>query len=170
MIGSALVLATRCLDVEDAYKAVDWKILSLIFGMLAISIAMNKVGLVQLIVDQTMGILPAHNPLLILGFIYLLTTLLTEILSNNAVAVLVTPIAIGVAQHLGLDPRAFVVAVMFAASVSFATPIGYQTNTFVYNAGGYRFMDFVRIGLPLNILMMGVAMLIIPVLWPLTSV
>lgn len=170
MIGSAVVLATRCLDVEDAYKAIDWKILSLIFGMLAISIAMNKVGLVQLIVNQTMDVLPAHNPLLILGFIYLLTTLLTEILSNNAVAVLVTPIAIGVAQHLGLDPRAFVIAVMFAASVSFATPIGYQTNTFVYNAGGYRFMDFVRIGLPLNILMMVVAMLVIPVLWPLTSV
>lgn len=167
IIAGALVLATRCMDVDDAYKAVDWKVLSLIFGMLAISIAMDKVGLVQLVVDQTMGILPASNPLVILGFIYLLTTLLTEILSNNAVAVLVTPIAIGVAQHLGLDPRAFVVAVMFAASVSFATPIGYQTNTFVYNAGGYRFMDFVRIGLPLNVLMMIVAMLVIPLIWPL---
>lgn len=170
IIGGAVVLATHCLDVDDAYKAVDWKVLSLIFGMLAISIAMDKVGLVQLMVDKTMGVLPADNPLMILGFIYLLTTLLTEILSNNAVAVLVTPIAIGVAQHLGLEPRAFVVAVMFAASVSFATPIGYQTNTFVYNAGGYRFMDFVRIGLPLNVLMMIVAMLVIPLFWPLHAV
>ena len=167
MIACAVVIATRCLDIEDAYKAVDWKILSLIFGMLAISIAMDKVGLIDLIVSQTMAVIPTSNPLLILGFVYLLTTTLTEILSNNAVAVLVTPVAIGIAHSLGLDPRPFVVAVMFAASVSFATPIGYQTNTFVYNAGGYRFSDFMRIGIPLNILMVGVAMLVIPLVWPL---
>lgn len=167
MIACAVVIATRCLDIEDAYKAVDWKILSLIFGMLAISIAMDKVGLIDLIVSQTMAVIPTSNPLLILGFVYLLTTTLTEILSNNAVAVLVTPVAIGIAHSLGLDPRPFVVAVMFAASVSFATPIGYQTNTFVYNAGGYRFSDFMRIGIPLNILMVGVAMLVIPWVWPL---
>ncbi|WP_252271667.1 SLC13 family permease [Pseudomonas subflava] len=167
MIACAVVIATRCLDVEDAYKAVDWKILSLIFGMLAISIAMDKVGLIDLIVSHTMGALPNASPLLVLGFVYLLTTCLTELLSNNAVAVLVTPVAIGIAQSLGLDPRPFVVAVMFAASVSFATPIGYQTNTFVYNAGGYRFSDFMRIGIPLNILMVGVAMIVIPLIWPL---
>ncbi|MWV12314.1 SLC13 family permease [Pseudomonas sp. R-28-1W-6] len=167
MIACAVVIATRCLDIEDAYKAVDWKILSLIFGMLAISIAMAKVGLIDLIVSHTMMAIPNASPLLVLGFVYLLTTVLTEILSNNAVAVLVTPVAIGIAQSLGLDPRPFVVAVMFAASVSFATPIGYQTNTFVYNAGGYRFSDFMRIGIPLNILMVGVAMLVIPLIWPL---
>ncbi len=167
IIAGAVVLGTRCLDVEDAYKAVDWKVLSLIFGMLAISIAMDKVGLVDLVVNHTMAALPDASPLLMLGFVYLLTTILTEILSNNAVAVLVTPLAIGIAQSLGLDPRPFVVAVMFAASVSFATPIGYQTNTFVYNAGGYRFSDFLRIGIPLNILMIVVAMLVIPLVWPL---
>lgn len=167
IIACATVLATRCLDVEDAYKAVDWKVLSLIFGMLAISIAMDRVGLIDLVVDKTMAAIPSASPLLMLGFVYLLTTILTEILSNNAVAVLVTPVAIGIAQSLGLDPRPFVVAVMFAASVSFATPIGYQTNTFVYNAGGYRFSDFMRIGIPLNILMVGVAMLVIPRIWPL---
>lgn len=170
MIACAVVIATRCLDIEDAYKAVDWKILSLIFGMLAISIAMDKVGLIDLIVSHTMMSIPNASPLLVLGFVYLLTTVLTEILSNNAVAVLVTPVAIGIAQSLGLDPRPFVVAVMFAASVSFATPIGYQTNTFVYNAGGYRFSDFMRIGIPLNILMVGVAMLVIPMIWPLVPV
>ncbi|UIP86382.1 SLC13 family permease [Pseudomonas phenolilytica] len=167
IIAGAVVLATRCLDVEDAYKAVDWKVLSLIFGMLAISIAMDKVGLVDLVVAKTMTALPDASPLLMLGFVYLLTTILTEILSNNAVAVLVTPVAIGIAQSLGLDPRPFVVAVMFAASVSFATPIGYQTNTFVYNAGGYRFSDFMRIGIPLNLLMVGVAIVVIPLVWPL---
>lgn len=169
IIAGAVVLGTRCLDVEDAYKAVDWKVLSLIFGMLAISIAMDKVGLVDLVVNHTMAALPDASPLLMLGFVYLLTTILTEILSNNAVAVLVTPLAIGIAQSLGLDPRPFVVAVMFAASVSFATPIGYQTNTFVYNAGGYRFSDFLRIGIPLNILMIIVAMLVIPLVWPLQA-
>ncbi|MBT8765659.1 SLC13 family permease [Metapseudomonas boanensis] len=167
IIACAIVLATRCLDVDDAYKAVDWKVLSLIFGMLAISIAMDNVGLIDLVVAKTMATIPNASPLVMLGFVYLLTTILTEILSNNAVAVLVTPIAIGIAQSLGLDPRPFVVAVMFAASVSFATPIGYQTNTFVYNAGGYRFSDFMRIGIPLNILMVVVAMLVIPRIWPL---
>lgn len=168
MIGAATVIATGCLDVDDAYKAVDWKILSLIFGMLAISIAMNKVGLVQLIVDNLMSSVPWAGPLLMLSLLYLFTSVLTEMLSNNAVAVLVTPIAIGMAQHLGVDPRAFVVAVMFAASASFATPIGYQTNTFVYNAGGYRFSDFLRVGIPLNLLLWLVASLVLPLFWPLT--
>jgi len=170
IIGAATVLATRCLDVEDAYKAVDWKILSLIFGMLAISIAMDKVGLVQLIVQNVTTVTPWAGPLFMLSFIYLLTSLLTEMLSNNAVAVLITPIAIGLAQHLGVDPRAFVVAVMFAASASFATPIGYQTNTFVYNAGGYRFADFLKIGIPLNLLLWLVGTLVIPLFWPLTPI
>lgn len=168
IIGAVSVLATRCLDVEDAYKAVDWRVLGLIFGMLAISIAMDKVGLVKLLVENVMAWLPWAGPLLMLSFIYLFTSILTEVLSNNAVAVLVTPIAIGMAQHLGVDPRAFVVAVMFAASASFATPIGYQTNTFVYNAGGYRFTDFMRVGIPLNLLLWLVATLVIPLFFPLT--
>ncbi|WP_312929206.1 SLC13 family permease [Stutzerimonas nitrititolerans] len=170
IIGAAVVLATRCLDVEDAYKAVDWKILSLIFGMLAISVAMDKVGLVELIVSSVVTLTPWAGPLFMLSFIYLFTSTLTEVLSNNAVAVLVTPIAIGLAQQLGVDPRAFVVAVMFAASASFATPIGYQTNTFVYNAGGYRFADFLKIGIPLNLLLWLVGTLVIPLFWPLAPV
>ncbi|HCA22840.1 MAG TPA: dATP pyrophosphohydrolase [Pseudomonas sp.] len=167
MIAAALVVATGCLDTEDAYKAIDWRILTLIFGMLAISIAMNKVGLVDTVVSHVMTLSPLLGPLFMLSFIYLLTSILTEVVSNNAVAVLVTPIAIGVAQQLGADPRPFVVAVMFAASASFATPIGYQTNTFVYSAGGYRFTDFMRIGAPLNLIMWAAGSLIIPLIWPL---
>ena len=167
IIAAAVVVATGCLEVEDAYKAIDWKILALIFGMLAISIAMNKVGLVDSIVGQVMTLSPLLGPLFMLSFIYLLTSVLTEVVSNNAVGVLLTPIAIGVAHQLGADPRPFVVAVMFAASASFATPIGYQTNTFVYSAGGYKFMDFVRIGMPLNLIMWAAATLIIPLIWPL---
>jgi len=167
MIAAALVVATGCLDTEDAYKAIDWRILTLIFGMLAISIAMNKVGLVDTVVSHVMTLSPLLGPLFMLSFIYLLTSILTEVISNNAVAVLITPIAIGVAQQLGADPRPFVIAVMFAASASFATPIGYQTNTFVYSAGGYRFSDFMRIGVPLNLLMWATGTLIIPLIWPL---
>ena len=92
---------------------------------------------------------------------------LTEIMSNNATAILLTPLAIGIAESLGVDPRPFVVAIMFAASASFATPIGYQTNTLVYTAGGYRFSDFLKIGVPLNFVMFGVGMWVIPVFWPL---
>ena len=167
IIAAAVVVATGCLEIEDAYKAIDWKILALIFGMLAISIAMNKVGLVDSIVAQVMGLSPLLGPLFMLSFIYLLTSILTEIVSNNAVSVLLTPIAIGVALQLGADPRPFVVAVMFAASASFATPIGYQTNTFVYSAGGYKFIDFVRIGMPMNLIMWAAATLVIPLIWPL---
>ena len=167
IIAAAVVVATGCLEIEDAYKAIDWKILALIFGMLAISIAMNKVGLVDSIVAQVMGLSPLLGPLFMLSFIYLLTSILTEIVSNNAVSVLLTPIAIGVAMQLGADPRPFVVAVMFAASASFATPIGYQTNTFVYSAGGYKFIDFVRIGMPMNLIMWAAATLVIPLIWPL---
>ncbi len=166
MIATAAVLATRCLDVEEAYKAVDWKILGLIFGMLAVSIAMDKVGLVQLIVDGVLHAVPDASPLVMLAFIYFMTSLLTEVLSNNAVAVLVAPIGIGLAKTLGVDPMPFVVAVMFAASASFATPIGYQTNTFVYNAGGYRFTDFMKVGAPLNLLMWAVGMVVIPLCFP----
>ncbi len=167
IIAAAVVVATGCLDTEDAYKAIDWRILTIIFGMLAISIAMNKVGLVSGVVGQVMSLSPLLGPLFMLSFIYLLTSILTEVVSNNAVAVLLTPIAIGVAQQLGADPRPFVIAVMFAASASFATPIGYQTNTFVYSAGGYRFSDFMKIGVPLNLIMWATATLIIPLFWPL---
>ncbi|MDQ8198719.1 SLC13 family permease [Pelagicoccus enzymogenes] len=107
----------------------------------------------------------AWRPLALLAGIYLITTILTEILSNNAAAVLMATLAIGAAQNLGVDPRPFLVAVAVAASASFATPIGYQTNTYVYGIGGYRFADFLKIGIPLNALAFLLAMLVIPQVW-----
>jgi len=170
IIAATVVVATGCLDHRDAYKAIRWDILMLIFGMLALGIAMEKTGAAALIVTQLAGMVGGMGPLAVLAAVYLITSILTEVMSNNASAILLTPIAIGLAQQLGVDPRPFVVAVMFAASASFATPIGYQTNTLVYTAGGYRFTDFLKIGVPLNIVMLIVSILVIPIFWPLEPV
>jgi di/tricarboxylate transporter len=128
---------------------------------------MENVDLVGEIVRAISPYLIAFSPLFALGVVYLLSSALTEIVTNNAVAVIVTPVAIGLANGLGVDPRPFVVAVMFAASASFLTPIGYQTNTLVYGAGGYKFFDFIRIGGVLNLVCFAITMLLIPIIWPL---
>ncbi len=167
VIGVAVVLLTRCIDAEEAFGFVDGRLLVLIFSMLAIGAALQGSGAVAMVAETLapyLAGLPA--PLLIWG-IYLLTSVMTELVSNNAVAVVVTPVAIGLAQSIGVDARPLVVAVMVAASASFATPIGYQTNTLVYGPGGYSFTDFMRIGIPLNIAIGMLASLLIPVLWPL---
>jgi len=167
LIAAGAVIALGCLDPKDAYDSIQWNILVLIFGMLAVGMALEKAGAAAMLV----GFLAHHaaglGPIAVLAMIYVVTSALTETISNNAAAILITPIAMGLGVELGVDPRAFVVAVMFAASASFATPIGYQTNTLVYNAGGYKFMDFVRIGLPLNIILAIVAVIVIPIFWPL---
>ena len=168
IIAATAVVAFGCLDREDAYGSIHWGILMLIFAMLALGIAMDKTGAARLVVDLCAELMAGFGPVAVLSAVYFLTSFLTEIMSNNAVAVLLTPIAVGLAHQIGVDPRPFVVAVMFAASASFATPIGYQTNTFVYNAGGYRFVDFVKVGLPLNLLLWVVATVVIPWFWPLT--
>lgn len=165
-IGAATVVLSGCLTGEQAYKAVDWRLMMLIFGTLALSLAMEKTGAVLLIVETVVEVARGLGPWALLALLYLIASILTEMVSNNAVAVLLTPIAIGVAGQMGVDPRPFVIAVMFAASASFATPIGYQTNTFVFNAGGYRYTDFVKVGLPLNLLNWLLASALIPVFWP----
>jgi di/tricarboxylate transporter len=167
LIGVAVVLVTRCVDADEGVGALDGRLLLLIVSMLVIGTATDKSGALRIIVYALAPILAIASPLLALAILYALTSILTEVITNNAVAVLMTPIAAGIAGQLGLDPRPFVVAVMFAASASFATPIGYQTNTLVYNAGGYRFTDFIRIGLPMNIVVGIATVLAIPLFWPL---
>lgn len=168
LMAATAVVAFGCLETEEAYGSIRWNILMLIFGMLALGIAMEKTGAGQLIVENFAALVSGLGPIAVLAAVYIITSILTEVMSNNAAAILLTPIAIGLAHQLGVDPRPFVVAVMFAASASFATPIGYQTNTFVYSAGGYRFTDFLKIGLPLNLLFATIAVLIIPMFWPLS--
>ncbi|MEQ9239605.1 SLC13 family permease [Roseovarius indicus] len=166
VIGASVVMLTGCVDPEEAFDAIDWRILFLIFGMLGLSQGLDNTGAAETVVAFIVGLTGGFGPLAALAAVYLFTSLLTEMISNNAVAVLVGPIVIGMAVQLGYDPRPFIMAVMFAASASFATPIGYQTNTFVYGAGGYRFRDFVIVGLPLNLLFAVVAVLVIPLFFP----
>lgn len=166
MIGAVGVILTGCVTPEKAYRTIDWRILLLIFGMLGLGTAMENTGAATLLVNHAVALVDDLGPIFLLAAIYLLTSILTEMITNNAVAILLTPIVIGLATTLGYDPRPFIVAVMFAASASFATPIGYQTNTFVYAAGGYKFKDFLKIGIPMNIIMLIVATLVIPIFWP----
>ncbi|WP_300394743.1 SLC13 family permease [Henriciella sp.] len=169
LIAAAGVIALGCIDHQEAYKSIQWDILFLIFGMLALGQALETTGAAAFLVDGISGPIGHLPPIVTLAVVYLITSALTELVSNNATAILMTPIAIGLAASLGVDARPFVVAVMFAASASFATPIGYQTNTLVYTAGGYRFTDFTKVGLPLNLLFFAVSLVVIPVFWPLVS-
>lgn len=167
VVAVAIVLLTRCIDADEAFSFVEGRLLALIFAMLAIGAALGESGAVSLIVEAVAPGLSTLPPFLIIWAVYLLTSVLTELVSNNAVAVVVTPIAIGLAQAVGIDPRPLVVAVMVAASASFATPIGYQTNMMVYGPGGYRFTDFLKVGVPLNLTVGMLASLLIPLIWPL---
>ena len=151
MIAVAAILILRCIDSDEAWGSIDASILILIFAMLIIGVGLQNTGAIALIVDAAMPAMSGLHPFVMLLAVYLLTSVLTETVTNNAVAVLVAPIAIALAVQLQIDPRPFVVAVMFGASASFATPIGYQTNTLVYGAANYRFTDFVKVGIPMNI-------------------
>lgn len=167
VIAMAGVLLARCIDADEAFSFVDGRLLALIFAMLAVGAALQASGAVELIVGAIAPALMLLPGVMVIWVIYLMTSVLTEMVSNNAVAVVVTPIAIGLAEAMGIDPRPLVVAIMVAASASFATPIGYQTNTLVYGPGGYRFTDFLKIGVPLNLSVGLLASALIPFLWPL---
>ncbi|AWD22710.1 SLC13 family permease [Fuscovulum blasticum] len=167
LVAVAVILLTRCVDSEEAFSFIDGRLLAMIFAMLAVGEGLDQSGAVELIVDAAAPALAGLSPFLLILAVYFIGLVLTEFLSNNAVAVIYTPVAIQLAQNLGYDPRPFVVAVMFSATLAFATPVGYQTNMMVYGPGGYRFSDFTRVGVPLNLLTMLVASALIPLLWPL---
>jgi di/tricarboxylate transporter len=164
--GAMGMVLTQCLELDEAYESIDWDVIFLLAGMLALGVAFQRTGADQLLADNLVaaaGTLGNHG---VVAVIYLVTLLLTSTMSNNATAALLTPIAISVASRMDASPRPFIVAVAVAASASFLTPIGYQTNTMVYGAGHYRFGDFVRIGGPLSILFCVLASALIPVFWP----
>jgi di/tricarboxylate transporter len=165
--GVAIVLLARCIDADEAFSFIEGRLLALIFAMLAVGAALDHTGAARLLVGWISPGLTNLPPQLVILSVYLLAMLLTEIVSNNAVAVIFAPVAIELGHTLGMDPRGLVVAVMFAASAAFSTPIGYQTNMLVYGPGGYRFTDYLRVGIPLNILLALTASFLIPIFWPL---
>lgn len=164
--GAVLLILLRVLTADQAYGGLRPQILMLIAGMVVIGIAMEESGLAAVATRALVGSLHDFNPLTVLIVLYAVTMILTELLSNATVAVLMTPIAVALAESLGVSARPFLVAVMMAGSAAFATPFGYQTNVIVYQMGGYRYMDFVRVGLPLNILTFVVAICAIRVFFP----
>ena len=163
VIAVAVVLLTGCIDAEEAFSFVDGRLLALIFSMLAVGAGLQASGAIALVVDAVAPFLTGLSLFWVILTVFVLTTTMTEIVSNNAVAVIMTPLAIGLAASLGLEARPLVVAVMIGASCAFATPIGYQTNTLVYGPGGYRFTDFMRIGIPLNLTVGLLSSALIPV-------
>ncbi len=166
VIAVAVIFLTRCIDAEEAFSFIDGGLLALIFSMLVVGAALDHSGAARLIVSAVEPMLMHLPTFLVIFCVYALASTLTELVSNNAVGVIFTPIAIELGLALGMDPRALVVAVMFAASSAFSTPIGYQTNMLVYGPGGYRFTDYLRVGVPLNIMLGLSASLLIPMIWP----
>ena len=174
LIGAIFLLVIRVITANEAYQSINWQVIVLIAALIPLGIVIQKSGTAFWIGTVLNDIANAFNPLIrptiMLSLVYLVTIILTEMTSNAATAIIMTPIAISAAQQMGLDPRTFVFAVCFAASASFITPIGYQTNLMVYGPGGYKFTDYVRVGLPLAIVLWCIATWLIPILWPFTSI
>jgi len=167
ILGAVAMVVTRCLTIEEAYKAIDWMIIFLLAGVLPMGLALEQSGATLWLADHVLEPLAGYGPVMLLATLYIITALLTEAMSNNAAAAILAPIAFTAAASLNIDPRPLLIAITFAASTSFATPIGYKTNTMVYSPGGYHFTDFTRIGVPLNLIFWGIAVLLIPLIWPL---
>ena len=169
-LGVAILMLTGCVKPKEAYASIEWSILMIIFGMLALGQAMDSTGASLLIAETMVGLIQSFTPdhlqnLIMLAFIYIITSAFTEFLSNNAAVALMVPISLGISATLGIDPRPLVIGSCIAASASFATPIGYQTNTYVYGVGGYKFSDFTRVGLPLNLICFIITVSIVPIVW-----
>ena len=170
LTGALLTVVSGCLTVKDAYKSLDASVLVLIACTIALGTAMGKTGTAQMYADFVVSLVEPYGPVMVIGMLFLLTSFLTEFISNNATAVLLTPVAIAAGLGLGYQPMPFVMAVLFGASACYATPIGYQTNLFVYGPGGYRFTDYLKLGVPLNLLVLVVATVLIPIVWPLVPI
>ncbi len=165
LLGCIAMIISGCISMKDAYDNIDWMIIFLLAGIIPLGIAMEKSGTAILLAGAIKDSVGLMGPWAVLSCFYLLTALMTELMSNNATALLIAPVAITTAVSMGVDPKPFAIAVMFAASASFMTPIGYQTNTLVYGPGGYRFFDFTRVGAPLAIACWIMASIFIPVFW-----
>jgi di/tricarboxylate transporter len=166
MAAAFLMVITGCLQLRSAYRAMDGRVLLIIVATIALSAALEKTGASEFYAKAFLGLFSGASPALVLSGVILLTSISTHVLSNNATAILLLPIAISAAQGLGIEPKPFIIAVCFGASACFASPIGYQTNLLVYGPGGYRFSDYFKLGMPLNVLVWVMGSLFIPMIWP----
>lgn len=166
LLGALAMVVADCVEADEAYEVVDWKIILLMAGLLPLGVAMSTSGAAEFIVDHTIGLVRDMGPHVVLAVMYLMALLLAELMSNSAAAVLLTPIGMSTAKMMEVDPTPFLIAVTFSASTSFLTPVGYQTNTMVYSAGGYKFTDFLKVGLPLNLIFWLLGVYFIPIFWP----
>lgn len=166
LTAAFLMIVTGCIQMRDAYRALQGDVLLLIAGTIALGVGMQKTGASQLYAETFINLFANYSPVVVLGAIILLTSICTQILSNNATAVLLLPIAISTALGIGVDPKPFIVGICFGASACFATPVGYQTNLMVYGPGGYSFMDYMKLGIPLNIFVVVASTILIPYIWP----
>ena len=174
LVGMIILLVLRVISTNEAYQTINWQVIVLIAALIPIGIVIQKSGTAEWLATAMNNVVeqfdPALRPVVMVSLIYLMTMMLTEMASNAATAIIMTPIAISAAMQIGLDPKPFIFSVCFAASASFITPIGYQTNLMVYGPGGYKFSDYVKVGLPLAIFLWIMATFLIPVLWPFTAV
>tara|TARA_Y200000002_G_scaffold382195_1_gene398438 strand:+ start:868 stop:2661 length:1794 start_codon:yes stop_codon:yes gene_type:complete len=170
MLGVVILLALRILTAQESYQSINWQVIILISALIPVGIVIQKTGtadwIAGFISSATRSVPIEWQPRVLLALIYFITIFLTEISSNAATAIIMTPISLAVAQQMGFDPRAFVFAVAFAASASFITPVGYQTNLMVYGPGGYKFSDYIRVGFPLALIFWVMAIFVLPILWP----
>jgi len=165
IIGCILMILARCLTLEEAYAAINWQVIFLLAGVLTLGTALETSGAARLLGDVLVNAVGVFGPVALVSVLYLTTSLLTEMMSNNATAALLAPVAISAAATLGIDPRPLLMAITFAASASFMTPVGYQTNTLIYGPGQFRYADFLRVGTPLNLLFWILATIFIPQIW-----
>ena len=170
MIGVVLLLALKVLTPQEGYQSIHWQVIILIAALIPVGIVVQSSGTAEWIggfISSAVRMVPVEwQPHVLLALIYLITMILTEVSSNAATAIIMTPIALAVTQQMGLEPRAFIFAVAFAASASFITPVGYQTNLMVYGPGGYKFSDYIRVGFPLALIFWFTAIYFLPILWP----
>ena len=170
MVGALLLLWMKVITPRDAYASIDWQVMLMLYGLLGLGMAMKETHTAEWLARELVQVAehfvsPENLPLVLLWLVFLLTVCLTEVLSNNATAVMLVPIVMTLAHEIGVSPRPFIMAVTVAASTAFALPMGYQTHMMVYGPGGYRFSDFLKVGIPLNLICWVISCLLIPHIW-----